>query len=176
MSHSTAVQTSQVPPTMDGTASGGSFVEALISQGKPCSQTFPSSDSCGPVSGYLAPKRIHDFPIGQVATKRRSFRETASWEGVVVSRSEDGITAKLSRRYHDFPAEEALIPWLEIDDADQPLAVEGALFSWKVGHLDSNGQRLSVSRIEFRRIPNFSARERSSAQQKATEYAALFDD
>ncbi len=160
---------------MEGSAGGGRFAEALISQGENTGQTSPDASHLDSVAGRIAPTRIRDFPVSQAPAKRRSFQETASWEGVVTARTDEGIFAKLSRRYQDFPAEEAMIPWLEIDAADQPLAVEGAIFSWKVGYLESNGQRLSVSRIEFRRIPNFSARERSAAQVTATEYAALFD-
>ncbi|MEZ5303438.1 MAG: hypothetical protein R3F11_22775 [Verrucomicrobiales bacterium] len=95
---------------------------------------------------------------------------------MVTRRTDEGVIAKLSRRYHDFPAEEAMIPWLEIDEADRPIAVEGALFKWKVGYLESNGPRLSVSRIDFQKFPNFSAREQAEARVKAQEYSALFDD
>jgi len=127
----------------------------------------------------IAPRihqRIPNFPVPQATTKRRTFKETASWEGVVTQVNDEGIIAKLSRRYQDFPAEEAMIPWEEIDQADREIALEGAPFSWKVGYLESNGQRLSVSHIEFRRIPNFTSREQTAAKVKAAEYAALFND
>ncbi len=120
-------------------------------------------------------QRIPNFPVPQIASKRRSFQETASWEGVVTQVNEEGIIAKLNRRYQDFPAEDAVIPWQEIDQVDRDIALEGAPFSWKVGYLETNGQRLSVSHIEFRRIPNFSVREQSRAKAKAAEYAALFN-
>lgn len=119
--------------------------------------------------------RISNFPVPHRAPKRRSFQETASWEGVVTQVNEEGIIAKLCRRYQDFPAEEVMIPWQEIDQADREIALEGTPFSWKVGYLEINGQRLSVSHIGFRRVPNFSAREQSAAKAKAAEYAALFN-
>lgn len=175
MNPSTAVNFGLVSPTMEGLAGGGRFAEALISQEGSTGQTTRDVGLSAPDPVRMAPTRIQNFPVRQAPAKRRSFLETASWEGVVTRRTDEGVVAKLSRRYQDFPAEEAMIPWLEIDEADQPLAVEGAIFSWKIGYLESNGQRLSVSRIEFRKIPNYSARERSAAQVKAQEYAALFD-
>lgn len=119
-------------------------------------------------------RRIANFPVPRVAAKRRSFLETSSWEGVVTQVDEEGIVAKLCRRYQDFPGEEARIPWEEIDPADREIASAGAPFSWKVGYLEIDGTRLSVSRIEFRRIPNFSAREQEAAKVKAAKYSALF--
>ena len=121
------------------------------------------------------PRRIKNFPIARAATKRRSFRETDSWEGLVTSTSDEGVVATLNRRYQDFPAEEALIPWDEIDEADHALAREGATFQWKVGYLQIEGQQLSISHIEFRRAANFSAREQTNARTKAAAYASLFD-
>jgi len=150
-------------------------VDVLIAPGDIPEHTAPSGGSLTEVAVRSLPRRIKGVPRPQVQAKHRSFREAASWEGVVIARADEGIVAKLTRRYQDFPAEEASIPWMEIDEADQPLAVEGALFSWKVGYLESNGQRLSVSKIEFRRTPNFSARERRAAEAKADEYAALFN-
>lgn len=121
------------------------------------------------------PKRIRGFPIPTPAAKRRYFKETDRWEGRVVHVSGDGIIAVLSRRYQDFPAEEASIPWDEIDAADRDLAHEGATFRWKVGYLEIDGQRLSVSHIEFRRAQNFTAHEQATATAKAAEYTTLFD-
>jgi hypothetical protein len=160
---------------MEVSAGGGRSVEALISHGAATAHTAQEIGFLAPDPIRDIPTRIKNFPDRGAPAKRRSFQETASWEGVVTQRTDDGIIAKLTRRYQDFPAEEAMIPWLEIDEADRPLAIEGALFSWKVGYLESNGTRLSVSRIEFRKIPNFSVRERTAAQVKAQEYAALFD-
>jgi hypothetical protein len=121
------------------------------------------------------PKRIQGFPIPKIAAKRRYFKETDRWEGRVVQVAADGIIAVLSRRYQDFPAEEASVPWDEIDAADRDLALEGATFHWKVGYLEIDGQRLSVSHIEFRRVQNFTPREQAIATDKAAEYASLFD-
>jgi hypothetical protein len=169
-----------------GSAGAGSFPsgesrfgDAVISNAEISGQTGQDSNESEFELFGAAPRihqRISNFPVPQMASKRRSFQETASWEGVVTQVNEEGIIAKLSRRYQDFPAEEAMIPWQEIDQADREIAMEGAPFSWKVGYLESNGQRLSVSHIEFRRIPNFSAREQNAAKAKAAEYAALFND
>jgi hypothetical protein len=161
---------------MEGSARGGRSVEALVSHGESTGHTAQDIGIFAPDPVRSVATRIKNFPDRETPARRRSFQETASWEGVVTQRTEEGVIAKLTRRYQDFPAEEAMIPWLEIDETDRPLAVEGALFSWKVGYLESNGTRLSVSRIEFRKVPGFSARERSAAQVKAQEYAALFND
>ena len=143
----------------------------------------PRESNGSSTSGSLAPEsvrtqvasRIKDFPIPQAATKRRSFRETDRWEGLVTHVSESGIVATLSRRYQDFPAEEASIPWDEINSEDRALAQEGSTFHWKVGYLQIDGQQFSVSHIEFRRAPNFSAREKAAAKVRAAEYSSLFD-
>jgi len=146
--------------------------------------TDPRSEASGSSSGGSVASasgetpvaaRIKNFPIPQATRKRRSFRETDRWEGLVTQVTQEGIVATLSRRYQDFPAEEAVIPWDEIDTADHDLTQEGSTFHWKVGYLEIDGQRLSVSHIEFRRVPNFSAREQSAAKAKAAEYTSLFD-
>ncbi|MCX6876158.1 MAG: hypothetical protein NTW21_20485 [Verrucomicrobia bacterium] len=121
------------------------------------------------------PRRIQGFPIPKSVAKRRYFKETDRWEGRVVHLSAHGIIAVLSCRYQDFPAEEAAIPWDEIDPADRDLVREGATFHWKVGYLEIDGQRFSVSHIEFRHAQNFTPREQATATAKAAEYASLFD-
>jgi hypothetical protein len=153
------------------------FADAMITDlgnAKNTASEFKDGNSL-PVERTHVQRRISNFPVARMEKKRRNFQETSSWEGVVTQVSDEGVIAKLCRRYQDFPAEEALIPWDEIDPADRPLAKEGASFSWKVGYLDI-GQRLSVSHIEFRRMPNFSAREQAAAMEKAAEYSALFND
>jgi hypothetical protein len=157
-------------------AVAGRFSDALISLQTLVTETVPeikvsSSDVMLPTQ-----RRIPNFPVPRMDERRRNFQEKASWEGVVIQVKEEGVIAKLSRRYQDFPAEEALIPWGEITPADQSIAKDGATFSWKVGYLEESGQRMTVSKIEFRRIPNFSAREQAAATAKAAEYAALFHD
>jgi len=162
------------------TSSGDTdFADAMIydpAQNKDTAFEFNGESSSHTQHGSFVRRRIMNFPVARIQKKRRNFRETSSWEGVVTQVSDEGVIAKLCRRYQDFPAEEALIPWGEIDPADQALAKEGAMFSWKVGYLENNGQRLSVSHIEFRRIPSFSARELAAAKMKAAEYSALFHD
>jgi len=154
------------------------FADAMISgpsHPKNTALEFKSGNSLPAEYGSPVQRRISNFPVARMEKKRRNFQETSSWEGVVTQVSDEGVIAKLCRRYHNFPAEEALIPWDEIDPADRAIAKEGASFSWKVGYLDI-GQRLSVSHIEFRRTPNFSAREQAAAKLKAAEYSALFHD
>ena len=119
---------------------------------------------------------IERYPIARVAGRQRSFRECDKWEGLVTDITDEGIVASLSRRYRDFPAEEAFIPWDEIQSADRPLVRNGATFQLKVGYLQIDGQNLSVTHIEFRRVPNFSPREQSDAVAKAASYASLFDN
>ena len=157
-------------------AVAGRFSDALISLQAQVTDTVPeikvsSSDVMLPTQ-----RRIRNFPVPRMDERRRNFQEKASWEGVVIQVNGEGIIAKLSRRYQDFPAEEALIPWDEINPVDQSIATEGATFSWKIGYLEDNGQRMTVSSIAFRRIPNFSTREQAAATAKAAEYAALFHD
>lgn len=152
------------------------FGDAVITDPRSKKNGSSSGVSVAPSSGEgPIAARIRNFPIPQATRKRRSFKETDHWEGLVTQVSQKGIVSTLSRRYQDFPAEEALIPWDEIDPADRDLAQEGSTFHWKVGYLEIDGQRLSVSHIEFRRIPNFSSREQSVAKAKAAEYASLFD-
>lgn len=186
MSTSSASTLHQTCPSNHGSAGAASFpvgearfADAVIFNGEVSESTGQDSKDSEFDFNGVAPRfhqRIPNFPVPQMTSKRRSFQETASWEGVVTQVNEEGIMAKLSRRYQDFPAEEAMIPWQEIDQADREIALEGAPFSWKVGYLEINGQRLSVSHIGFRRVPNFSAREQSAAKAKAAEYAALFND
>lgn len=121
-------------------------------------------------------RRIKNIPIAQAATKRRHFRETDLWIGLVTGVNEEGIIATLSRRYQEFPMEEAIIPWDEIQEFDRDIAKEGATFLWKVGYLQNNGQQLSVSSLEFRRSPNYTARDLEQAANRAVEYASLFQD
>jgi len=155
------------------------FADAIISDPLPGQQTamdFEKADS--ELQRTVAPerRRIANFPLPSRGGKRRNFIETSSWEGVVAQVAERGVVAKLCRRYQDFPAEEAFIPWDEITPIDREIVKEGASFSWKVGYLEVNGQRLSVSHIEFRRIPNFSQREQMAAKAKAAEYSAFFHE
>ncbi len=185
MSTSPASTLHRIDPNYFGSAGAASFpvgearfADAVITNVEVSGHTgqyFKESDFELINAAARIHQRIPNFPLPQVKSKRRSFQETASWEGVVTQVNAEGIIAKLSRRYQDFPAEEAEIPWQEIDQADREIAVEGSPFSWKIGYLENNGQRLSVSHIEFRRIPNFTAREQSAAKVKAAEYATLFN-
>ena len=119
------------------------------------------------------------FPVSprrHPASRSLAFEEAQHWQGQVLEVTADGVFAKLSRRFDDFPSEEAFIPWAEIADSDIPLAVPGALFHLRVGYLKIDHQKLSVSKVTFERNSGFSESAQAEAAHRATEFAELFSN
>lgn len=147
-----------------------SFAHAIVSldtPGKESSNTLTRQNK--PYSG-----RIKDFPLPDPRLRNRYFKEKFAREGVVTSVSEDGFYASLCERYQQVPAEEAFIPFDEVDKGDRNLITEGSKFFWRVGYLVSQGQQYSISHIEFRRSPAYTPKQLEAARAKAQEYASLF--
>lgn len=106
----------------------------------------------------------------EFATYNR-FIVTQKWEGHVVQRKENSITAVISDLTNPSnPPEEIVFDTDEISESDWTLVEPGAVFYWHVGYQDDvNGQRTRSSSFRFRRLPAWSHSEIVRAKREADE-------
>lgn len=108
---------------------------------------------------------------------RERFTALQTWEGVVTSVSDDSFKAQLRDKTSPGTAPEVVE--LDLEDvarSDRDLAVDGAIFYWTIGYIDSaGGQRIRSSALRFRRLPAWSAGELEEARKRAHETANLLN-
>lgn len=103
------------------------------------------------------------------------FIPIQKWEGVVLRKSKDSFFARLVDLTSQGVDEEAEFSLEEVPPPDTGLLQEGAVFYWDIGYLDqTNGQRLRVSSLRFRRLPSWSEKELTEAEIQAARLQELF--
>jgi hypothetical protein len=110
------------------------------------------------------------FPqYSPTAVRPGAFLVLAEWEGSVLEVGADGILAGLVpiRGLGNDEEAQGEIPWDEIADGDRDLVQPGALFRLSVGYEISSGTRTRFSRVIFRRLPAWTAKELESADEIA---------
>jgi hypothetical protein len=112
-------------------------------------------------------------PAPSVApVQRPSFVAQQEWEGYVSQIQEDKFVARLIdlTAAPASPDEEAEFSITELSDDDLPLVKPGAIFRWSVGiETKPGGSKQSVSRIVFRRLPQWTKRGLETADKLAGE-------
>lgn len=96
------------------------------------------------------------------------FLALASWEGIVLERTDKSFTARLIDKKSNGQDLEAEFALEEVSPRDRNLIKLGAIFYWDVGYSeDKSGQRMRASIIHFRRMPAWSRKEKLRIKQKA---------
>jgi hypothetical protein len=108
-------------------------------------------------------------------TARRALLPIQEWEGYVTEVTEDGFTAQLVdlTAEDELPTEEADFSMEDVSDPDLRLLREGAVFRWTIGYEKSvSGTKTRISRIVFRRLPQWTTKELVSADRTAKSLMA----
>ena len=85
-----------------------------------------------------------------IPTRNRIVQQ---WEGRVDVVSEEDFTAVLRDRHHpSISPEEVVLSMEDVDPADHPLVMPGAIFYWTIGYREIPRPREKFSRIRFRRL------------------------
>jgi len=113
----------------------------------------------------------------KILRQERKFHLLQSWEGLVENVTKEEFTASLQDKTTPLnPGEGVEISLGEVSDEDLSLVRPGAVFYWSIGYEDSPGfPRQRVSRIRFRRLPGWTHQEVMIAEEKAKEFASLFE-
>lgn len=104
------------------------------------------------------------------------FVALQKWEGYVTEVFEETFRAQLTPIKGQGGGQETEILLQEIDEKDRQLVEPGAVFYWSIGYDDRPSGRQRASRIRFRRLPAWSAREIEHANQDATRIKSLLFD
>ncbi len=104
-------------------------------------------------------------------TPALSLQPLQEWEGYVTEIRADTFTAQLTEltaeRTHE--EETADFPTADVPEDDRDLLAVGSIFRWVIGYLRSGrGTKRRVSQITFRRLPAWTAKDLSRAQERAT--------
>jgi len=100
-----------------------------------------------------------------------------NWEGCVESVETDSFTARLEDRTHseNVESEAASIPLDEVDEDDQILIKQGAIFYLTIIRKTlQTGRREVTSKIVFRRLPLWHKSTLDSVEDEARELAEYF--
>jgi hypothetical protein len=116
--------------------------------------------------------------VGPGATQpvetHQHFRTLARWRGRVTEVGEQTFRAMLKEMDRPLPEREVAIYVSEVSPADRPLLLEGAIFYWSIGYVDTlGGQRTRQSAIRFQRRPGWTAEDQRAAEQWAARMARL---
>jgi hypothetical protein len=129
-------------------------------QGSPIEEvTFPRN-----IPPHLAKMPDHSFQLLQL------------WEGSVLSADKDGFQAILQDKTDPKHSDEKVVlSWDIIDPSDRRLVQPGAVFYWSIGYSESRTkQRVTESKIRFRRLPRLTNREIKQAEERAAELVSKF--
>jgi hypothetical protein len=108
-------------------------------------------------------------------TARRARLPIQEWEGYATEVTEDGFTAQRVdlTAEDELPTEEADFSMEDVSDPDLRLLREGAVFRWTIGYEKSvSGTKTRISRIVFRRLPQWTTKELVSADRTAKSLMA----
>jgi hypothetical protein len=106
---------------------------------------------------------------------RRALLPIQEWEGYVTEVTEDRFTAQLVdlTAEGDLPTEEADFSMEDVSDPDLRLLRQGAVSRWTIGYEKSvSGTKTRISRIVFRRLPQWTRKELASADRIAKNLMA----
>lgn len=96
------------------------------------------------------------------------FIVVQKWEGAVTAVEGDFFIARLTDLTAGAAQEEVELPLEEVSDDDRSLVESGAVFYWSIGYdVARGGQRTRASRIRFRRLPAWTAKELGEAKERA---------
>lgn len=116
--------------------------------------------------------QVTSFP--DVATWKSAPHEEKlqEWEGRVVRIFRDHFVAYLVdlTKREDHETEEGKFPLTEVSDSDLPLLCENAIFRWVIGYRAIGGTKERFARIVFRRLPTWSQREITAADELAQRW------
>ena len=99
------------------------------------------------------------------------------WEGTVLKVDGDTFWARLVDLRTQTADEEAELFVEDVSDSDRSLLREGAVFYWSIGYRDHvTGQRERTSTLRFRRLPQWSERERQRIVERAEAAAELLSE
>ena len=121
---------------------------------------------------------IIDLPPPRPNRATASLHALQEWEGHVVNVSESEFVARLidltADRSHE--GEEAVIPRVELSDADDARLHEGRIFRWVIGYERfPSGTRKRVSQIVFRDLPTITKRDIKEGAAWAREMAEFLN-
>ena len=116
-------------------------------------------------------------PLLKLLGQERKFHLLQIWEGIVEKVTEEEFIASLQDKTNPSNPEEGVeISLGEVSDEDLNLVRPGAVFYWSIGYEDSIGfPRQRVSRIRFRRLSGWTPQEIMMSEEKAKEFARLFE-
>jgi len=99
------------------------------------------------------------------------FNLLQRWDGIVQSVDVESVRAIIyDRTNQDNPEEGVVLELAEIPPEDLHLAKPGAVFYWSIGYVEGPGTpRQRVSRIRFRRLPEWTKRELSDAETRTRD-------
>jgi hypothetical protein len=124
-----------------------------------------SEDQRSSLARFVTPPIFPPSPNGHA-----SFEPLQEWEGVVDWVKGRAFGATLTDLTSPGEAEEeAEFSFDEIVSlGDEPFIKPGAVFYWTIGRARNRwGQRTNISLVRFRRLPAWTARELSEAQERA---------
>ena len=108
-----------------------------------------------------------------------TFHALQEWEGYVTEIGHKDFTANLLdlTAGETYAGEEAVIPLVEIWEADAAKMQVGSIFRWVIGYQRSVvGTKERVSRIVFRDLPAFTKNEIQAAEEWAETTKAVFEE
>lgn len=99
------------------------------------------------------------------------FTLLQEWEGYVISINDDEFTASLLdlTKGKNIEQEEADFSIDDLTQDDKKLLKPGAVFRWIIGYRSIGGTKERISKIVFRRMPQWTAKDLQTAQAKAKE-------
>lgn len=128
-------------------------------------QQTEAQDDLGP----RISKRLESLKT-RVSPREDNFVALQMWEGFVLEVGEESFLARLVDLLDDAGDVEAEIYLEEISPMDRHRVIEGAVFYWSIGYLDTrSGQRKTESTINFRLLPTWGHGELERAREKARE-------
>lgn len=162
------------------------FVENAISERLGSTKNLETADSSSRKGGTEADdlgsasetyEPVLQFPeLPQIKEPvRRALLPIQEWEGYVTEVAKNGFTAQLVdlNAEDDLPTEEADFSIEDVSDPDLRLLREGAVFRWTIGYEKSvSGTKTRISRIVFRRLPQWTRKELVSADRTAKRLMA----
>jgi hypothetical protein len=99
-----------------------------------------------------------------------------SWEGVVLDVGEASFVVRLIDAADEHADEEVTLSKDELSDFDLELLEPGAILYWTIGYRQRvGGARERVSRIRLRRLPAWTARQLTEAQERVATLARDLD-
>lgn len=111
-----------------------------------------------------APVVIYPGPL----RPKERFKVLQQFEGTVLEISDEECRARVQDLGRSEVVEEITFLTEEISESDRKIAVPGSVFYWDIGYQDRiDGQRLRVSVIRFRRIPEWKEKDFAVASREA---------